>query len=391
VTAIACIFACVLSTTPGEVQGQPEFPPSVQADLLRNKILDAAKADDLSEVLADIDAYKRLKVDLPPVLLLIEAKAAHKTGDATRAESALAAFMKAADRNSPTYNQAIALYPEYARLADAAKKEDAQRAEQERNQQAAEKARANKIAAAQAEEKRKKQLEEWIPRAINSIDKELIQVDNGMFQMGSLHHSPETQPVHSVGIRKFQVLVGPIRCQHFKPYILFLKKELSAFGCDEANYDGTKVSWSDAVDYVKWLKQTTGRSFRMLSEAEWEYLARKRPTEHMERPRASADIRVELEYETSINGSVYGKGSMELAADCWHDSYAGAPNDSEPWDAEINCGRHVARGNAVVTKIMKISSWHDWNFIIDDEDFASRRTAISADERCCVFRIALDD
>ncbi len=34
------------------------------------------------------------------------------------------------------------------------------------------------------------------------------------------------------------------------------------------------VSWNDAKDYVAWLKERTGKPYRLLSEAEWEYVAR---------------------------------------------------------------------------------------------------------------------
>ena len=34
------------------------------------------------------------------------------------------------------------------------------------------------------------------------------------------------------------------------------------------------VSWSDAREYVRWLKRKTGKGYRLLSESEWEYVAR---------------------------------------------------------------------------------------------------------------------
>ncbi|MCE2450129.1 MAG: formylglycine-generating enzyme family protein [Candidatus Latescibacteria bacterium] len=34
------------------------------------------------------------------------------------------------------------------------------------------------------------------------------------------------------------------------------------------------VSWDNAQDYLYWLSQKTGKSYRLLSEAEWEYAVR---------------------------------------------------------------------------------------------------------------------
>jgi formylglycine-generating enzyme required for sulfatase activity len=37
------------------------------------------------------------------------------------------------------------------------------------------------------------------------------------------------------------------------------------------------VSWDDAKSYVAWLSRITGKRYRLLSEAEWEYAARSEP------------------------------------------------------------------------------------------------------------------
>ena len=34
------------------------------------------------------------------------------------------------------------------------------------------------------------------------------------------------------------------------------------------------VSWDDAQAYVQWLSEGTGQEYRLLSESEWEYVAR---------------------------------------------------------------------------------------------------------------------
>jgi len=45
-------------------------------------------------------------------------------------------------------------------------------------------------------------------------------------------------------------------------------------GWGKGNRPVINVSWQDAKSYVKWLNRSTGLDYRLLSEAEWEYIAR---------------------------------------------------------------------------------------------------------------------
>jgi hypothetical protein len=103
------------------VFAQSDLPPTVQGDLLRNQIIEQAKANDADGVLASLDQYHKLvdanKLEFPVPLSWIEAKAARDAGDSKRALAALTAFLSHADRDSAEYKEALTLYPAYQQAA----------------------------------------------------------------------------------------------------------------------------------------------------------------------------------------------------------------------------------------------------------------------------------
>ena len=94
------------------------------------------------------------------------------------------------------------------------------------------------------------------------------------------------------------------------------------------------VSWHDARAYAYWLSRKTGKRYRLLSEAEWEYVAR-------------SDTITTADASARPNGfgvhEMFG-GVGEWLRDCWHDSYDGAPSDGGVWTAEGRCNDRVLRG-----------------------------------------------
>jgi formylglycine-generating enzyme required for sulfatase activity/poly(3-hydroxybutyrate) depolymerase/TPR repeat protein len=128
------------------------------------------------------------------------------------------------------------------------------------------------------------------------------------------------------------------------------------------------ISWNDAKIYVAWLSRKTGKTYRLLSEAEREYAARAGTT-----TRFWWGDTVSIS-QANFNGgslfpSVSGGGSPQKALpvdsfspnpwglyqmhgnsydwveDCYHDSYNGAPSDGSAWTAE-SCDQRVVRGGA---------------------------------------------
>ena len=118
-----------------------------------------------------------------------------------------------------------------------------------------------------------------------------------------------------------------------------------------------EVEWSDANAYVQWLNQRLGRPlYRLPSEAEWEYFARAGTTtrfafgDFYRSDRVSDGPMGTLPVGSfpandfglhDIHGNVW-----EWTADCWHDSYEGAPSDGSAWTSDGECRRHPIRGGS---------------------------------------------
>jgi formylglycine-generating enzyme required for sulfatase activity len=148
-----------------------------------------------------------------------------------------------------------------------------------------------------------------------------------------------------------------VRAQACNPLIVVV--------ADRARDPVTGVLWEDAKDYVRWLSRATGRSYRLLSEAEREYVARAGTVTafwwgdgsdpHLADADVAnliADIGLSTTATTAtpqlanpfglfaVHGSVY-----DWVEDCWHDNYAGAPSDGSAW-VTGDCSGHVLRGGA---------------------------------------------
>ncbi|OFW42014.1 MAG: hypothetical protein A3J29_00525 [Acidobacteria bacterium RIFCSPLOWO2_12_FULL_67_14b] len=121
------------------------------------------------------------------------------------------------------------------------------------------------------------------------------------------------------------------------------------------------VSWDDARAYVAWLTRRTGKPYRLLTEAEWEYAARAGTTTPWScgaRERCLGSVAwhwYNQELRTQLVGgkaaNAFGLFDMhgnvwEWVVDCWHDSYAGAPEDGSAWMAGGDCRQGIPRGGS---------------------------------------------
>jgi formylglycine-generating enzyme required for sulfatase activity len=144
------------------------------------------------------------------------------------------------------------------------------------------------------------------------------------------------------------------------------------------------VSWDDARAYADWMVQETGKPYRLLSEAEFEYAARGRTSPGAyprfwfgndekalcryanaadRKTRDSVAMAKNWQVAPCDDGYAYTSpagryepnafGLYDMAgnvwqwtADCWHDSYKGAPADGSAWTAGACKNGHVIRGGS---------------------------------------------
>jgi formylglycine-generating enzyme required for sulfatase activity len=203
---------------------------------------------------------------------------------------------------------------------------------------------------------------------------EMVVVPAGSFTMGSpgdeRGRDSDEGPQHSVSIsRSFAVgrysvmfdewdaCVADSGCNNYKP---------SDQGWGRGRRPVINVSWDDAKSYVVWLSRKTGKPYRLLSEAEREYITRAGTTtpfwwgSSISTSQANYDFR----FYAGALGEYRGKtvpvdsfqanpwslyqvhgNVLEWVEDCLHDTYTGAPTDGSAWTSG-GCTRRVLRGGA---------------------------------------------
>jgi formylglycine-generating enzyme required for sulfatase activity len=198
---------------------------------------------------------------------------------------------------------------------------------------------------------------------------EMVVVPAGTFTMGSPPSEPgrydDEGPQHRVAIgRAFAVSKYPVTRDEYAQFAWetssaskeWLNPTFQQTGEDPV----VNVSWDDAKAYVAWMSEKTGKSYRLLSESEYEYAERARTTTVFWWGNNSGEVCSHANArECGHNGTVkvgsypanaFGLYDMagnvwEWTEDCSHESYAGAPEDGTAWTTG-DCGQRVLRGGS---------------------------------------------
>jgi formylglycine-generating enzyme required for sulfatase activity len=144
---------------------------------------------------------------------------------------------------------------------------------------------------------------------VNGVSFEMIAVKSGTFTMGATSEQgsdadSDERPTHSVALSDYYIGKYEVTVAQFREFInetnyrtdadkdggsyiwngsSWEKRNGVNWKCDasgkmrgswEDNHPVIHVSWNDAKAYCEWLSRKTGQSFRLPTEAEWEYAAR---------------------------------------------------------------------------------------------------------------------
>ena len=201
----------------------------------------------------------------------------------------------------------------------------------------------------------------------DGITIDMIAIPGGSFMMGSpsteAGQSNDEGPQHNVNISPFFMGKYEVTNEQYQ----------AVMGNNPSKFKGAKrpvesVNWNDAVEFCRKLTQKTGKTYRLPSEAEWEYACRAGTTTPFyfgetitpdlvnydgNNPYGAAPKGLYRKETTDVgifppnsfglydmHGNVY-----EWCSDKYHYNYSGAPTDGSSWETGTDNNR-VLRGGS---------------------------------------------
>jgi formylglycine-generating enzyme required for sulfatase activity len=204
----------------------------------------------------------------------------------------------------------------------------------------------------------------------NGVMLEMVSIPGETFSMGS----PKTEqkrcgdesPQHRVTVEPFFMGKYPITQAQWKA-VVDLSKVGENLTDDPCKFKGANrpvegVIWHQAVEFCARLSKVTGKSYRLPSEAEWEYACRAGTTTPFHfgetitpdlanyngnftyRSEPKGQYRQETTEVGSFPPNAFGLydlhgNVLEWCADSWHANYVDAPIDGSVWDTQGNIER----------------------------------------------------
>jgi formylglycine-generating enzyme required for sulfatase activity len=230
---------------------------------------------------------------------------------------------------------------------------------------------------------------EPLTRETPDLTLDLVAIPAGEFLMGSppeekgrayyRYNFPETEGLHveqhhRVAVPGFYMSQCPITQAQWRA-VAALPKVNRELAPDPANFKGGDrpvevVNWYEAVEFCDRLSQHTGKTYRLPSEAEWEYACRAETTTPFHfGDTLSAELANYNATDTYANGAtgIYRQKTTEVGSfglvnafgladmhgnvyewclDHWHPTYDNAPTDGSAWTTDGDDRYRLVRGGS---------------------------------------------
>jgi formylglycine-generating enzyme required for sulfatase activity len=203
---------------------------------------------------------------------------------------------------------------------------------------------------------------------------EMVVIPAGSFMMGSPDKGryDDEGPQHLVHIGAFEVSKYPVTRGQWRLYANETGHRTIA-GCgwidpkkdwlnpgfpQDDTHPVVCTTWQDAQDYIAWLNKKSGQQFRLLTEAEYEYVNRAGTQ--------TVYFWGDSDQDLAQHANNNGKGTTPVGSfpanlwglfdttgnvwtrtqDCWHKNYHGAPTEGSAWKTGCDSSTRVVRGGS---------------------------------------------
>jgi sulfatase modifying factor 1 len=106
----------------------------------------------------------------------------------------------------------------------------------------------------------------------------LVAIPGGLFRMGAAAGRPDEAPVHEVELSAFHIGRRPVTRAEYAPFLAATGAVAPPWwshpAFDHPEHPVVGVTWDEAMEFGRWLGATSGGSWRLPTEAEWEKAAR---------------------------------------------------------------------------------------------------------------------